>query len=359
LVPVLDFGGVESRLVLQSSMAQDRGYELRVCTFSSAGSAAGAIRAAGVPVDCLEVGAKIGSPAATLALTRYLRLQRPTILHASIVEANFHALIAGRLAEVRHVVVEEVGTPSHSWKARLVLAGLYRLASRIVAVSETTAAYLVDVDRAPRDRVVQIYNCAHPRFFPTELRMQPPRPPQRPFRILAVGRLTAIKNHTTLLDAFARVVRERPFTELWISGDGPLAGELRQRVRELGLQAAVRFLGYRDDVREVFDEVDLFVLPSHSEGCSISLIEALASALPAVGSRVPGITEVLGQELAARWTFPATDARAIADTLLEAVALDEGERLELGRRGQARAYERFSPEAYMARLDELYVSMTT
>ena len=75
-------------------------------------------------------------------------------------------LVAASFAGVRVGMTEEVGTFSHARKGRFAMAGSYRQATRIVGVTDATCPYLIDVDRAPRERVRRIYNCAHPRFLP-------------------------------------------------------------------------------------------------------------------------------------------------------------------------------------------------
>lgn len=354
LVPTLDFGGVESRLQLQGQLARDRGYRMVVCTFGSAGAAARNLREAGVRVDDLAVAPSIRNPRASAALFKHLRRVRPRVLHSSIVEANFHSLVVARAAGVRSLVVEEVGTPTHKWLARQAFRRLYRRADRIVCVSRAISRYVIGTDGAPEDRVRVIHNCAHPRFFPEPRTPPLRRAPGEPFRLLAVGRLHPVKNHATLIDAMALLRARRDDVELDLVGEGPLSDALRSQVAEAGLERCVHILGYRDDIQALLARADAFVLPSLSEGCSISLIEAMASATPCVGSTVDGIHEVLGEELAAPWTFPHDDAEAMADVLEAIVRLDDPARRALALATQARAYEEFSPSAYMDRLDRLY-----
>lgn len=358
LVPLLDFGGVESRLKLQGRLSRERGYEMVACTFDRAGAAAQELRASGTRVDELGVPARIRSPRASLALFRYLRRVRPQVLHSSIVEANFHTLLVARAAGVPAIIVEEVGTPTHTWAARLAFRALYRRADRIVCVSKAISRYVIQTDRAPAERVRVVYNCAHPRFFPEERVPPRSRPRGEPFRLLAVGRLHPVKNHLTLLEAMARVRHRHADVRLDLVGEGPLSSTLRDRVASLGLGGTVRLLGYRDDIPALLARADGYVLPSMSEGCSISLIEAMATGTPCVGSAVDGIREVLGDDVADRWTFSWNDPAGAARTLEALVELDDEARRGLGLTVQQRAYDVFSPSAYMDRLDALYAEVT-
>jgi glycosyltransferase involved in cell wall biosynthesis len=358
LLPTLDFGGVESRATLQSELYDRDRFDLRICTFHRAGAAAEAIRSMHVPVDVLGHDPAVRNVRATLALRRYLADQRPDIVHASIVEANFHALVRPpSLGPRPKLIVEEVGTPEHGRLARGAFSLLYRRADRIVGVSQATCDYLTKVDRAPAPRVRLIYNCAAQRFFADDAKQRPSfvqrRREGRPFRMLLVGRLVPVKNQAIIIRAMPALLQRHPNVELWVAGEGPLAAELEQLAHRLGVGRAVRFLGFCADVRPLLLDADLFLLPSLSEGCSISLVEALASGLPALGSAVPGIAEVLGN-LAPDWTLPAEQGEAWQARLVEVAGRDAADLDNVAEVGRRIAFERFSPFAYMSAVQGMY-----
>lgn len=356
LMPVLDFGGVESRIALQASMSGGASYRLRVATLGGAGAAAEAVRREGVVVDDLQCSGPWHAPSTIARLTRYLRDVRPALVHSSIIEANLAACFATPLLRIP-LIAEEVGQPSHSWKARQLLRLAYRVPRRIVAVSKVTERYLIEKDGAPNDRVRQIYNCAHPRFFPVDRAPSQRENREGPIRFLAVGRLHHIKNQTVLIQAMGQLRDAGLGARLTLIGDGPLRDELTALRDSLGLEDTVRFAGFTDSIRDEMLTHDCFVLPSLSEGCSISLIESMASGLPSIGTAVPGICEVMGTQHAADWTFPTKDPTALATLLSRFCTLSPQERWELGGQLQRRAYESFSPKTYLSQLDDLYASI--
>jgi len=352
-MPVLDFGGAESRIVLQSRMATDRGYRLRVVTLHKAGAAADQVRDAGVPVDDLGLSPSIRDPRTTMRLAWHLRRLRPRVVHASVGEAIVHGLLAASLARVPVRIAEEVGMPNHSPRLRPVMAALYRSATRIVGVTRAVCEYLVKADGAPPGRVVHTYTCADPSFFPEPRRAAAPPSPGAPFRLLHVGRLEPVKNQRRLLEALAAARREEPRLRLTVLGEGRERDVLESDRERLGLQDAVDLPGFSSDIRAHMERSHGFVLPSLSEGCSISMIEALATGVPVVASRVGGNMEVLGEHAQA-WTAAPEDVAGLAQRLVALVRLSPEDWQGVSRRLQDRAYKSFSPDAYMNRLDGLY-----
>ena len=97
-----------------------------------------------------------------------------------------------------------------------------------------------------------------------------------------MGRLAPEKNHAFLLQVFAEIHHALPNAVLLLAGRGPLEDELRAKAAQLGLGEAVRFLGVCDDVPEVLRAMDVFLMPSTSEGLAMAAVEAQASGLPCV-----------------------------------------------------------------------------
>lgn len=97
-----------------------------------------------------------------------------------------------------------------------------------------------------------------------------------------VGRLHYQKNHTFLLEAFARLHQREPRARLMLVGDGPDLLTLEAKAVDLGVESAVLFLGHRDDVSRLLQAVDLCAMPSHFEGLGMAAVEAQAAGLPCI-----------------------------------------------------------------------------
>jgi L-malate glycosyltransferase len=227
---------------------------------------------------------------------------RPDVVHAHVYSAALPALLLGRLAGAVVAVTEHytgfargLVTGTDRWVARTA----FSRADVVAPVSEDLAEHLRVLAPEARIRVL-------PNVVDTEVFGATPRTPHDgPARLLTVGALAEKKGHAYLLDALV-IVRRRREAELDVVGDGELRSVLEARAAELGLGSAVRFRGElpKQDVAWLMAQADLFVLPSLHETFGCVLIEAMASGLPAVATRVGGVPEVLppvaGELVAAR-----------------------------------------------------------
>lgn len=103
-----------------------------------------------------------------------------------------------------------------------------------------------------------------------------------------VGRFEAVKNHTFLLDVFYELLEKKENSVLFLIGDGSLKDEMKQKCEKLGINKKVIFAGLRDDVSDMLQAMDIFILPSLYEGVVVSGIEAQASSLPClISEKVP------------------------------------------------------------------------
>jgi len=151
------------------------------------------------------------------------------------------------------------------------------------------------------------------------------------------ARLIEGKGQQVLLDAWASVVKEQPDAYLLFAGEGPCKGALQAQTRRLGLESRVRFLGHLSDIRPALWVSDLMILPTLSDSFPVVVLEAMASGLAVVASRVGGIPEqMIDQE--SGLLVPPGDAGALAAAILRVLS-DAGLRMALVRGGGARALE--------------------
>ena len=199
----------------------------------------------------------------------------------------------------------------------------------------------------------------------------PPRPdivvPTRPVPIvLCPARLVPVKGHAYLLQAAALLkARAVPF-ELWLAGDGPGYEEIRRRIEELGLTAAVRMLGRvpHAELLQMYQQrrADCVVLPSLDlggglhEGLSVALVEAMAHGVPVIGTRTGGIPELL-QDSAGVLVHPS-DSVGLADALADLLG-SPSLRCQLGVAGRTRVEQAFDARAIARTLVQWFASDRT
>jgi glycosyltransferase involved in cell wall biosynthesis len=171
------------------------------------------------------------------------------------------------------------------------------------------------------------------------------------------GRLVPVKDQANLVEALA-LLRDRGvgFTA-FIAGDGPLRRELEAQIAARGLTASVQLLGQRKDIERIFAALDVFVLPSKSEGMSNTILEAMASGAPIVATNVGGAEELV-EEGRTGVLVPKEDSEALSGALA-AMAADPVRRREMGRAARAKAEREFSLERMLRDYDSLYVELAT
>jgi sugar transferase (PEP-CTERM/EpsH1 system associated) len=174
----------------------------------------------------------------------------------------------------------------------------------------------------------------------------------------SVGRLVPIKDHATLLRAAEILISRGMPVRVLLAGSGPELTKHQEFVAASPrLAGRVVFAGAVSDVAALLNAMDVFVLPSLSEGMSNTLLEAMASSLPVVATRVGGNSELVEDERSG-WLFAPRDVMALA-AILERTGRDSHHRQEIGQAARRRAVEHFSLEAMIERYRSLYVELAS
>jgi sugar transferase (PEP-CTERM/EpsH1 system associated) len=230
-----------------------------------------------------------------------------------------------------------------------------------IALSRDLADYLTDRVGLAERRVSQIYNGVDiARFAPPDGARAPlPGCPfQAPEHLLVgtVGRMLTVKAQPVLAQAFvAALQREtalRSRLRLVLIGDGPLRAQAQAVLDAAGMADLAWVPGERQDVPDVMRGLDAFALPSLAEGISNTILEAMATGLPVIATRVGGNADLVDDGVTG-WLVPAGDAAALADGLL-AWACDPMRGRAMGQAGRRRVEIRFSLPAMVSAYQGLY-----
>jgi sugar transferase (PEP-CTERM/EpsH1 system associated) len=300
-----------------------------------------------------------------LRLWRLLRRLRPDIVHTRNL-ATLECLVAARLSGVRACVHGEHGRDifdldGRSRRYRWLRRGLRPLVRHYIALSGELETYLRDTVGVPPARISRITNGVdslrfHPAFHGREALPAEGFAPPGTLVVGWAGRMEAVKDPHLLLEAFLRLIGCEPALRqrlrLVLIGDGSQRAALEARVRETGASAHVWFAGARDDLPALLRALDIFALPSRAEGISNTILEAMATALPVVATRVGGNTELV-MEGETGLLVPTDDVQALGEALAH-LAGDAVLRQRCGRAARARIEQAFSLPAMAARYAEVY-----
>ncbi|MBI3089800.1 MAG: glycosyltransferase [Candidatus Tectomicrobia bacterium] len=370
IITRLDAGGSSENTLLTVCGLDKERYEVHLAvgrTEEGLGAARARLRRAGVPLLVVPALHRDIAPAADaralLNLWRYLRRKRYDLVHTHSSKAGILGRWAARWAGVPHLVHTPHGHVFYGyfgpWMTRAMLLAERRTArvtDRIITLTERGAAEHVTLGVGPPALFRAIYSgidlepyrqaAAQRAAVRAELGLTG--------ESLAVGcaaRLTSIKGHCYLIDAFAQLRRRVPTATLLLMGDGELQAPLAAQSARLGLGESVRFLGWRADVPRLLGALDLFVLASLNEGMGRALLEAQAARVPVVATRVGGIPDIV-VEGGTGLLVPPADAAALARAC-EALLTNAPRRQRFAAAAQRHA-EHFSAVGMVALIDDLY-----
>lgn len=359
VVNSLAVGGLENGVVNLVNTTAARFRHVIVC-MTADGPLHGRLRP---EVEVVLLGKRPGQdPWALLRLVRLLRHLRPLIVHSRNWPA-VDAIPAARVARVPLVVHgehgREVADPEgRDLRRNRIRRALAPLVHHFVTVSADLRRWLIEDVRVPAAKVTAIHNGVDLSRFgragKLESRMRLSLPADASI-VGTVGRLDPVKDQAGLIRAFAQVRAQHPAALLVVAGDGPCRAELERVAAGLGQRDHVRLLGNRDDIPTVMSALDVFVLPSIAEGISNTILEAMATGLPVVATRVGGNPELVEEGVGG-----ALVPRSDPDALAAAIAAYTGDAELRRRHGQAsrqRAIGHFSLERMAQAYANLYTAL--
>ena len=271
-------------------------------------------------VEVLTLGARTRRNYGLIwVLASLFRRERVDVVHSHNWQTYMYAVLGARLARVPVVIHGEHGHDEEAAPARRlwVKRRLAPLVTRFVAVSGNLARELEDSWGIGRERIAFISNGVDLLAFDEDfdrdgLRRELGLSPDDEV-VIHVGGMRPVKDHVTLLRAFARAHAVRPRARLVIVGGDPRSGrgaELKALARELGVGNAVRFAGVRRDVPRLLLASDVYVNSSLYEGMSNTILEAMAARRPVVATAVGGTVDLV-REGETGFLVPARDDEAM------------------------------------------------
>jgi glycosyltransferase involved in cell wall biosynthesis len=316
-----------------------------------------------IPVGLRKTGDYLRVARCYKLVWRALKSQRFDLLHTHGYFADIVGIPVARLIKLPSVSTCHGYIPS-TWKVRLYNA-LDRIAlkfgTQVLAVSEAMKRDLVNFGLSPHrvQVVVNAVGSAENRDM-THANREAVRKSlgicSPDFVVGYVGRLSAEKGLKYLLTACADLVMSSVPLRALIIGEGPERKELEQLSRELGLGDRAIFAGFQEDIARWFPCMDIFVLPSLTEGTPMALLEAMAHGVPAVASAVGGVPQVIRHGDTGLLVSPA-NAREISGAVLT-LYRDAATRRAMAQNARTLANTRYGVAEWINRIETVYLSLS-
>lgn len=340
-------GGAERQLFYMVKTLIEHGAYPRVLCLTQGEFWEEKIRALGVPV--IWVGQSTSRLMRLFRIVQELRYHPVDIVQSQHFYTNLYAVAAARLLALREVGAIRNDSFSEVWANGRLLGRLSLRTPRIIAANSRQGIQNAIKLGIPAERLFFLPNVVDTGYFrPLTYRKR------HQVRLLLVGRLVHQKRVDRFLTVLAKIraIAEVPVSGL-IVGDGPLRSILEQQAKALGLLPdGVEFRGQVSDMRPIYKEADILVLTSDWEGTPNVILEAMASGLPVVATKVGGVPEVVQHELTGYLVHP-DDEDSMVDVLLRLIH-EPSLREEMGASGRAYVEKHHSLQRLPFLLQELY-----
>ncbi len=342
-------GGMEKVLAELARHADRDAYDLHFVCLGESGPVADEITSLGWPVTVLNKPRGL-RPSHVLKLARLFSRLGTHVVHSHNNDPLLYAALATRFAGVPvHIQTrhgQAIGT-SRRHRTAVRLASLF--ARRVVCVSNDSGRVAAR-EGIPARKLLTVHNGIDTeRFGYAGPRLNGPA--------VMVARMVPAKGGDVQLRAVPQILRVRPDFRLCVVGDGVALPGLIEQARALGVASAVQFMGEISNVAAVLASASLFVLPSHSEGVSLTILEAMARGLPVVTTRVGGSPELV-DDPATGLLIPPGDPDALAAAVLSIWA-DPTRGEQMGRAGRERVERHFDVRTMTRQYEALYRELLT
>jgi glycosyltransferase involved in cell wall biosynthesis len=310
----------------------------------------------GIDITYLERGRF--DPLTLPDLLRVIDRKQIDVLHLHGYGATTFGRLAGAVRRLPTILHEHANLTSTPWFQRIADRVLEPATDIALAVSKSTAEFVVNARQIPAEKVRVVYLGVPLEEFSRPRTGEEIADARRDLGIapgeFAVGTVTRLhdsKGNSYLVEAAARVVAERPGARFFLVGEGPLLADLQAQAGALGLGDRFVFTGFRRDVAGTLAAFDLSVFPSLWEGTPITAFEALAMGKPIVATDADGLLDILTSGVDAV-IVPRRDAAALADGIVWAID-HPGDRARLAAAARETG-RRYDIAAFVRKMERLY-----
>jgi len=245
-----------------------------------------------------------------------------------------------------------------SWKRKLINPLLEKVTASITSISAATKEALINYENFSRKRIDVIYNGIADISGEASLHLKNELGiPEDHLIFGTISRLDPIKNHKMMINAFVELINSEPKAILLLVGDGPIRSELEAQVEQLALQDKVVFTGFKPNPKDYLSIMDVFLLPSFSEGTSMTLLEAMSFSKPSIATAVGGTPEIL-EKGKTGILIENDDQKGFVQAMLE-LAIDRKKCAYLGANARQAYEQRFTISNMVDEFQGLYQRVLT
>lgn len=361
--PTLETGGAEEIRFLTLKYATRDKQNIKVLCIQKKGAVAEKIENLGYEVICLDKSSKPYDLLATFKLFMYLIKNKFDIVQTSLFEANFHGRIAAKLAGVPVIISEEHSEHyqynSFKFKAHIYLDKfLSMFTDKIICCSEKMMYSISKKENISMNKLIPIVNAIDfKKFENVKNRTFVRKSINLDNSNILIGNIASLsprKGQDCLIRAFSKIHRIFPSSKLVIVGREHIKtkDKLCDIVCELRLADDVIFLGERQDIPDLLNAMDIFVLSSVHEGLPLSIVEAMYMGVPVISTDTGGVSEIISNGVNGILVSPG-DPDSLSDAIADLLNNSEKSRL-LAKSAKDIVSSKFDPNIYINKLNSLY-----
>ena len=312
------------------------------------------MRSEGIETQIIQFGGDVDI-ALLFKIFRFMRKGSFDIVHTHLLHADLYGVLAAWISRVPVIIsTRHNDNPFRKHYGIQLMCSLSSLVcNRIICISENVKDFVKQNEFFSLIKLKRIYYGINLCSIPKTSELREKYAWGQEVRILGiVGRLTAQKGHATLLRAMKKVLVRFKNIHLVIIGDGVLRQELKEYAKSEKIDGNIHFEGYKENAIRLMGEFDVFVHPSRWEGFGLVFLEAMASDLPIVATRVGAIPEII-EHGKTGILVEVDDSKALADGICKLLSNPSLAR-DMGNSGRRRLEENFTLDSMVDATTELY-----
>jgi glycosyltransferase involved in cell wall biosynthesis len=364
IIESLASGGAEKLLTYSLKHIDKNKFSIKVVCLEPSLDLKNELENNGITVFCLNVKNLYRWYSAVPKLFLLIIKEKPDIVHTQLFFANIYGRIASKMAGIRNIITT-LQNPDYTYENNGKFTYLVRKFIDKYTGKFCNSAFIAVSDFVKKDfekhlnfkNIKVLYNCVDNSTFGGQGGDPGRKREELGFNkddiiILNVGRLHPQKGQEFLIEAFNLAYKKNNKCRLLVIGNGPLENVLKNKTKELNLEKNVIFLKNRQDVPDIMKISDIFIFPSIYEGLPLALIEAMASGLPVIASKIDVLKEIVEDGI--NGILVENNDRVKLSETISSLINNTELRGHLGRNAREKAVKLFDSAGHVKKIENIY-----